>query len=74
MKFQLEMNFYHEDIMLYARDDNNELITYELPDGTVLPSSATVFDEVPVMATKLKKREAETLFELTNENTSRVNK
>lgn len=73
MKAQLELNFYLDDVMYAALDDNNQPITHDFPEGTVLPKTATVFEEVQVPATKLKKKEPETLHEMGTTPTSRVN-
>ena len=65
MKVQLELNFYLNDIMYLARDEANQPITHDFPEGTVLPKSATIFDEVPIPQTRLVKKQPDTLAEMT---------
>lgn len=67
MKVQFQRNFYSaEGIMYEALNENNVRPVYDLPDGTPVPSTATIFDEVPVQQTRLVKKEPDTLSEMTN--------
>ena len=64
MKVKLSNDFYDGERKYPARDEGGQPILYDFADNAKLPSSAEIFDEVPVVPVKLSKRQPDTFKEL----------